>query len=576
VAAGRLPPNVAAELVDRSDGNPFYMEELTRSVVESLEGTHGEPASGARIPLSLHESLVARLDRLGSARRIVDIGAVIGRQFDYELAAAVASASAAALRSMLAAVKRSGLIGQTGTPPASRYLFRHVLTRDAAYEAMVKPDRRALHDQVATALRTKFPELRDTEPEVTAYHLANGASPTSAIPYWEKAGQKFAARGGHVEAVAHYRAALALVTLLPEGLERLQQELSCLLPLAVSLASSQGYAADEVKDVLTRAREICGLMGDASPLFPVLHGLSKFWTVRGDQVVAEELIRTCAKIAEQAGNPLYVVESDATLAYVLTITGQLGDELALLIARGPRIYDENESVCRQNWSEANAKTSALSVAPAALHLMGDAAGADRAYHQALAWARSLDRPFDLAHTLCFTAAYQIARNEFRQALREAEEAAAICETHGFGVWLQSAHAYKAIAMARLGEVEAARTLMVATLAEWKNAGCNTLLGFFTSQLSLIEVELGHFDVALKLAKQAIELDDRFHDFVHLPGAHQTLARVLARRPRPDFRGAEAALRAALGIARSQGARAAEADILAELAAMTRARLPANG
>ncbi len=113
-------------------------------------------------------------------------------------------------------------------------------------------------------------------------------------------------------------------------------ELGALLPLAISLASARGYAADEVKDALTRAREICGLMGDAAPLFPVLHGLSKFWTVRGDQIQAEELIRTCAKIADETGAPLYVVESDATLAYVLNITGQFGDEILMRLKRAPR------------------------------------------------------------------------------------------------------------------------------------------------------------------------------------------------------------------------------------------------
>ena len=395
-----------------------------------------------------------------------------------------------------------------------------------------------------------------------------GATPSHAIPLWHKAGQKFAARGGHVEAIAHYYAALDLVRLLPEGVERMQQELACLLPLALSLAATLGYAADEVKDVLTRAGEICGLMGDAAPLFPVLHGLSKFWTVRGDQALAEDYIRTCLKIAEQTGNPLYIVESAATLVHVLSITGQWGNEIASLVELGPRVYDENESVCRENWSEANAKTSALSVAPNALYQVGRRADSERAYREALAWARSLGRPFDLAHTLCFTSRYNVARDEHQLALIEAEEAVSICESHGYGVWLQCARAFQAIAMANLGEGAAAKTLLVATIADWKKLGCGTFLGFFTSHLARIEAGLGRLDEALALAREGIALTKRHQDYAHLPDAHQTLARIMMWLPRPDIDGAESALREGLGVARSQGARALEAKIGASLEALT--------
>ena len=209
-------------------------------------------------------------------------------------------------------------------------------------------------------------------------------------------------------------------------------------------------------EALARAREICGLMGDAAPLFPVLHGLAKFWTVRGDQAQAEDLIRTCAKIADQTGAPLYVVESDATLAYVLNITGQLGDEIVERLRRGVRVYEENEAACRDNWSEANAKTSVLSVAPNVLIRIGDETGAQRAYQEAIAWARALERPFDLAHTLNFTVPYHLEREDYQQAYDEAREAVAICETHGFVVWLHSARAHCAIAMSMLGDVQAAQ------------------------------------------------------------------------------------------------------------------------
>ena len=270
VAAGMLPPELVAQVIERSDGIPLYAEELTRAVVESREATgqNSIDDGGADvIPLSLHDLLVARLDRLGPARRIANIGAVIGRQFSYELLSAVAAWPDQMLRSALGVLKRSGVVRQTGMPPASTYLFRHALMRDAAHDSIIKSDRQNLHAQVAATLEARFPEVRDTQPEVLAYHLSQTATPVTALPYWIAAGRRAAARAANREAIEHYNVALRLIDLLPDETTRLQQELSCLIPLALSLSAWHGYAADEVRNVLMRARTVCSLMGDAAPRF---------------------------------------------------------------------------------------------------------------------------------------------------------------------------------------------------------------------------------------------------------------------------------------------------------------------
>jgi len=564
VAAGALPDKLIAELVDRSGGFPFYMEELTRLIVERTTAG-SDDAESAHIPISLHDSLVARLDRLGPARRFANIGAIIGRYFSYDLMAAVANAPPAQTRAAMGALKRAGLVGQTGAGEATRYFFRHALMRDAAYESMLRPERRALHQQVATVLQSKFAELCEAEPETLAQHLGQGAEPVAAIPHWIAAAGKAAGRAGHAEAIAHYRAALALIEQLPMGLERLQAELGCLLPLGVSLAAARGYASDETRDALTRAREICGLMGDAAPLFPVLHGLAKFWTVRGDQVQAEELIRTCARIAEETQAPLLIVESDATLVYVLSVIGQFGQEILTRVSRAPQIYDANAEACRLNWSEADAKTSALSVAPNVYLRVGDLEAAERAYTQALDWARRLRRPFDIAHTLCFTASYLVERGDYAQALKESREAIEICEAHGFSTWLLSARAHHATALAGLGKLGAARDLLLPTMAAWKKAGCGTMLGLFTSHLALIEMESGRFAEALELADEGIALSRKHHDFVFVPFGYAVRGRILSERPIPDREAAEQDFLRGVEMASQQGAAGTAATISAMLA-----------
>ncbi|WP_158258694.1 AAA family ATPase [Rhodopila globiformis] len=571
VAAGTLPPELVAQVIERSDGIPFYLEELTRSVVESREATGPASIDGAEpdvIPLSLHDSLVARLDRLGPARRIASIGAVIGRQFSYELLFAVAAWPEQMLRSALGVLKRSGVVRQAGNPPASTYLFRHALMRDAAHDSIIKSERQNLHGQVAATLEARFPEVRDSQPEVLAYHLSQTATPVAALPYWIAAGRRAAARAANREAIEHYNEALKLIDLLPDETTRLQQELSCLIPLALSLSARHGYAADEVRDVLMRARAICSWMGDTAPLFPVLHGLCKLWTVRGDAVAAEELARTCVRIGEQSGHIPYIVEADASLAFILRLTGQLGDELLFRIDRAVRLYEQNEAACSVVASEANAKTSALIVAPITRFLRGDDLGAETSAQALSAWVQSLNRPFDQAIASTFLASYAISRKDYGRAKHEAERAIQVSESCGFGTWLLSARAHLAIALGHLGQVRQARDLLLAALADWKKAGCSTLSGFFTSHLALFYAETDRHDEALRMADASIDLIIRYHDFAYLAGAHLVRARVLARARAPDRARVASELRMALSIARSQGAVPTEAEALAELAALS--------
>ena len=269
--------------------------------------------------------------------------------------AAVASSSAAALRTSLGAVKRSGLVSQTGSPPWQPLSVpprpdagRRLRGDDqGGSPRAARSGRHSAGTKVSGAARNRAGIDRLSSG-------ARGLRPTTALPYWQSAGTEIGGRAaGHVEAIAHYNAALALLNLLPPGLERLQKELECLLPLATSLASSLGYAADEVRDVLTRAREICGLMGGRlAAVFRLLHGLSKFWTVRGDQGARRGVHpnlrdhrgadgqsalyrrkRRDARLCAQHHRPVRATNSPP------------------LVARGPRVYDENESACQQNWSE---------------------------------------------------------------------------------------------------------------------------------------------------------------------------------------------------------------------------------
>jgi tetratricopeptide (TPR) repeat protein len=202
--------------------------------------------------------------------------------------------------------------------------------------------------------------------------------------------------------------------------------------------------------------------------------------------------------------------------------------------------------------------------------MGDPQAAREAYAEALAWARGLGRPFDIAHTLCFTSSYLVESGAYAQALKESKEAIEICEAHGFGAWVLSARAYHAMALGGLGELDAARDLLIETMAAWRRAGCGSLLGLFTRHLALIEMRRGRFAEALELADEAIALDRKHHDFVFLPGAYAARAMILSQRPSPDRDGAEQDFARGIELAERQGA-AGTAAAISSLLAWMRAR-----
>jgi len=212
-AAAALPPEALRQIVARCDGNPLFVEEMTKSVLEGLAAAAPTRPGDARvfIPATLHDSLVARLDRLGPARRIANVGATIGRRFSYDLLAEVMNAPEAELSEGLLELTRSGLVESRGLPPHSEYLFKHALIRDAAYESVLKREREALHRQIATVLRERFSELQEKEPELLAHHLTQSGAALEAIPLWAAAGQRAASRAAHVEAVGHLYTALELL-----------------------------------------------------------------------------------------------------------------------------------------------------------------------------------------------------------------------------------------------------------------------------------------------------------------------------------------------------------------------------
>jgi predicted ATPase len=255
--AAALPGDVVDEIVERADGVPLFLEELTKAVLETGVEISALPGTSLAVPATLHASLMARLDRLGpTAKEIAQVAAAIGRDFSYELLVEVAQRSEAELQEALGRIVDAGLVFRRGVPPQATFLFKHALVQETAYSTLLRVPRRVLHARVARALEEHFPALVESHPEVLAHHLTEARILEQAIAYWCRAGQHSVAKSAFVEAIGQLRRGLVLIADLPDTPARKQQELDLQVTLAAALRFPKGYAHSEVAEALGRARSL--------------------------------------------------------------------------------------------------------------------------------------------------------------------------------------------------------------------------------------------------------------------------------------------------------------------------------
>jgi predicted ATPase len=292
VGAKALTDDVVAEIVKRTDGVPLFVEELTKAVLEGGNAGTAFSRAGAtvlNVPATLHASLMARLDRLGSAtKEVAQVGAAIGREFSYELLAAVAQRNAAELDAALDQLVVAGLAFRRGTPPQASFLFKHALVQDAAYGTLLRGKRQELHGSVAHVLEEQWPETAETQPELLAHHCAEAGLVERAIAYYTRAGQRAVPRSAVAEAITQLRKGLELLTSLPDGASRQRQELHLQIALGRSLLVSRGYTP-AVGETYARARALCEQLGRPPEIMPVLHGQFVYYLTKGPLRLAQEI-----------------------------------------------------------------------------------------------------------------------------------------------------------------------------------------------------------------------------------------------------------------------------------------------
>lgn len=551
-----LAPEVVETVIAKTDGIPLYLQEYTKTVVEFRQSDRGAGRVSATIPATLHDLLLARLDRLGEAKLVAQLAAMLGRDFSLDLLEAVWNGSRELLRAGINRLVEEDIIYFSDDPVREHLVFRHALIQDAAYESQLKSNRAYLHHRIGEVIERQFPDTVGSEPESLAFHFTAANLPLKAIPFWQQAGTRAMGMAAYSEASRHFEAALGLVEHLPEDPSRHGLELGLRVQLGMSLSGSHGYSAPGVEAAYQRARELCGLLGDTADLYPVLRGMVTFYLVRNDLAMARELSEHCLRLGSETQRPEYLIEGYNSLGYSLGFSGEL-ETGAEMLEEGIRIYGSEGGDGLAFPSLHNPLMGCACLAMVLLWLLGEAQRADRLYREMLDFLNRCDRPFNTAYAHCFLSLLETMREHYREAADHADKAMEISRKNGYPIWLASAKIHFAIATHRLGDPVRAIPLLNEGLADWRASGAENFRTYFLSGLAEACRSAGRFGDALAAIEEAIQHAERHHEYLFRSELYRIRGELRILEEEIPSEAAQSDLQKALAIARQQKARLLE-------------------
>jgi class 3 adenylate cyclase/predicted ATPase len=506
-AKALLSAEIIQQIVSKTDGVPLFVEELTKSVVEAVGAHSHAPLQALGIPATLQDALMARLDRLGAAKTVAQLGATLGREFSYDLLQAVSPVDATALQHSLQQLIDAELLYQRGLPPHATYLFKHALIQDTAYQSLLKSKRQQYHQQIAPVLEAQFPDTTETQPELVAHHYTEANLIAQALPYWQRAGQSATQRSANVEAIAHLSKGLELLKTLPDTPERARQELTLQIALGAPLMATKGFGAPEVGRAYARARELCQLTGDTAHLFPILRGLWEFYQLRAEHQTARELAEQLFVLARRQSDPALLLLAHNVLADTLLMLGEFRGARDHA-ERGIALYD-----VRQHRSHAflygyDSGWHCLSYAAWALWYLGYPEQALKKIHAALSLARELSHPFTLVAALHLASTLHHLRREAQAVQERAETEMALCTEQGFAFFLAGGAKFRGWALVEQGQTEEGIAQLHQALTAWRATGTEMQRPHFLALLAEAYGKVGQTDEGLSLLAEALALVDK--------------------------------------------------------------------
>jgi class 3 adenylate cyclase/predicted ATPase len=552
-----LSSQVVKSVAERTGGVPLFVEEVTRLLLE-----RGEQGGIQAIPPTLQQSLMARLDRLGSARDVALVGAVIGRDFSYRLLLDVAGIDDASLQSALEKLVNADILLVQGLPPGADYRFKHALIQDTAYENLLKSRRQVLHRRVAKAL-LDHTLSGAAEPELLAHHFTQAGQIEAAVEWWGKAGQQSLERSALVEATEQFTRALAQVMTLPATPELRREQIKLQVALISPLMQVKGYAAPETKAAVERARLLIDqseTLGESPDdpllLFSVLYG---FWVanyVAFNGRTIRELADEFLALAEKQGAIMPLVVGNRLVGTSLASTGEMTrgrDHLDRAIA----LYDPAEHRPLAVRFSQDIRVAALSYRAIALWMLGYPEGALADADCAVEDAREVGQAASLMAALTLTSLTQIHCGSYAIANAQLDEVITLSDDKGAVFWKVGAILVQGCLFATTGKPSDAVRAITSGLSSWHATGTTVWIPTFLSFLARAYAELGQFGNASRCIREAIVTVQTTNESWYEVDIHRIAGEMALKSPEVSTGDAEAHFERALAVARQQQAKSWE-------------------
>ena len=559
-----LPRDIVEGVSERTGGVPLFVEEVTRLLLE-----RGQPGGLQAIPPTLQQSLAARLDRLGEAREVAQIGAVLGRDFTYALLRAVGGIDDPALQSSLDRLAEADLLISEGAGSQGNYHFKHALIQDAAYESLLKSSRQALHRRAAEILVGQ-PEQAAAEPEVIAHHFTQAGLDELAIEWWGKAGDQALRRSAFQEAIAHLGKAIAMAdkpgtASTPRAAASTtteSQRLKLQTSLGRAMMWSRGFSSDETKAAFERTSSALAARAELpAERFSALYGRFLWSWTRGEFRAARDTAERFLREAEAEGRIAEARVAHTTLGLACMQLGDLREARTQLELGFSRFEEPGSEIGEKFGLDIGA--TARAVLALTMWLSGDLPRARELIEEATRLAGEVGRPPTTATVLLYKIAIELARNDFVSVVVDAENFLKISQQHSMGYYLALSHVYLSLGRTQLGNTQRGLDDFRKSLADYQGQGNRVIVPGFLGALARLEAAAQNYERALALIDEALVMSQEGWDRLYDSNLHRLRGNILLKRDPANAAQAEEAFKTSLAIAKQQGARSFE--LLASLA-----------
>lgn len=574
---GSVPQQLIDQIIQKTDGVPLFIEELTNSILSAPSRTRDSSERTAqpallKVPETLSDALMERLDRVEPSRRLAQIAALIGREFSYNLLSAVSQINEDDMQSALSLLEQADIIYRVSISPSVRFAFKHALLRDAIYDSLLRSKRQQIHADIATILERDYPELAENQPEVLAHHYQEAGNHPLAIRCWLASGQRALTRSANIEAIASFRMALQILNVLPETPDRKKQEIAIQLALGIPLIAVQGYASAETREAFSRAHALCLQFGNIPEYFQAVFGLwgHSWMSGKNDDALgmADEFLSQAQLLSEIV--PLMVAHRmmGSTLLTVgdfKSSASHFEETIRLSISSGKQPLN--------NLYMVEPQVASLLLLSWDLWFLGHPDQSLLRVSEALTLAQDIGHPYTVAFAYYMASVVHLLRGDAARAFETAGKSLETSQEQRFSLYAILARISAGRAIGDLGRLDKARAEIAHGIEEARHNGVGFMLPMMDSWLADTYSKAGENEYALSIVERA--LANIGHGRSWEAELHRQRAQILLALNPSQVREAESQLKKSIEVARSQNAKSLELRAVTSLAEIWRTQGRSN-